>query len=784
MDFAQFDNEYNLKRLELIEPKNYNFQMWITPRFHEHYENNVYEEFTSDLITNYAQNIDLFIDVGAHYGFFSLLVGTANPDCEIIAFEPVPENYEILKLNFELNRLKNAEAINQAVSNVRTSALFNISTASDNCSFIQHPATPVLRQIEVQTVSLNEVLLKTKNHRTLIKIDTDGHELQVLQGFEDILRANDNIRLVLELNPKSCYLSGSSPEVLLNKLYSLGYECYFIHDREHILYRPEAAGANSWESILGESTYMNLLCIKRSNSINALFFSHSSELAGAERSLLELVKELINDYNTICTIVLPSHGPLESLLRKVGAATLTAPINWWCTGAELPDEGSVNQLFNQSFHWLTANLDILRRINPDVVLTNTLVIPWGGLAASMLKRPHIWMVNEFGEKDHGLKFYLPFRQVLEFIEASSDKIVTTSKAVQRELFSDQDSNMINTIYYFIDLSDKITPLEEPKDNKFLIPDAYHIIIYGTVMKSKGQDDAVRSVIELVKNRHRKVELLIVGSAQSGFQYYLQSIISSEGADDYIQIIPFHEDVLSIVNSVDLVLVCSKMEAFGRVIVEAMLMEKAIIATNSGGPAELVIDGETGLLYTPGNYLQLADQIERLLDDPGLQDKLVNNAHKLVRNTFTKERFGGEYHKMLVELKQKEFQKKEGISGFLASRYELLNQKLIIQATERDAFIQTLTAQIESLTAQIESLTAQIESLTAQIETLTAQVHSLTVQKNESDTLARSQAAQIQQLKFELEQNKAEVVSYALSRSWRITRPLRKFNRFIKGETND
>jgi GT2 family glycosyltransferase/glycosyltransferase involved in cell wall biosynthesis len=438
----------------------------------------------------------------------------------------------------------------------------------------------------------------------------------------------------------------------------------------------------------------------RSMSSKALFFSHSSALAGAELSMLELVKELTSDYETICTVILPSYGPLEKLLQQAGAATLIAPINRWCAGAEPPDKTKIGQLYSQSLGWLNENLHILSQINPDVVLTNTLVIPWGALAASLLKRPHIWMVNEFGELDHGLKFFLPFPQILSFIDESSDKIVTCSKVIQKELFPHLDSNKIKTIYYNIDIPDKRSIAEVPKDSYFLTPDACHLIISGFVMKSKGQEDAVHAVIELIKNRKRKVELVIAGNAQPDYQNYLEKIINTEDVSDFIHIIPFQENVISIVNSADIVLVCSRMEGFGRVTLEAMLMEKAVVAANTGGTKEMIFDGETGLLYTPGDYTGLADQIEKLLDDPSERLNLAHNAYRFARKNFTKEKFGGEYHKILMDLKNGEYQNKEEMSWFLTNQYQIL-----LEQTE--AGVQALTAQLADKEQAVQALTAQL-----------------------------------------------------------------------------
>lgn len=466
---------------------------------------------------------------------------------------------------------------------------------------------------------------------------------------------------------------------------------------------------------------------ERSATTNVLIFSHSSMLAGAERSMLEMVKELIADYSTVCTVVLPFHGPLEARLEQVGAATIITPLTWWCGHTEPPDEAKQRQLNSQSFGWLTENLGLLKRINPDVVLTNTLVSPWGAIAAALLKRPHVWMINEFGVADHGLKFFTPFSVVLEFIDSASDRIVTRSEAIRKELFPHLGSDRIRAIYIHIDPHEKAAS-EGPAKAVFRKKDAFRLVISGTIQKSKGQEEAVRAVIELVKHRGRQVELVLAGYAQAEFQAYLQEIIDSEGVSDCIHIVSFQEDVLAVVEAADAVLVCSRMEGFGRVTLEAMLMEKAIVATNTGGTPEMLCDGETGLLYSPGNVQQLADSIERLQEDPVERARLGRNAGQYASKKFTRARFGGEYHKILVDLKNKKYQEKVGISSFLVSQYQMLLEEkrdatrpLADRLAERDQEVQSLTARVAEREQEVQLLTARAAEREQAVTTLTAQV---------------------------------------------------------------
>ncbi len=65
----------------------------------------------------------------------------------------------------------------------------------------------------------------------------------------------------------------------------------------------------------------------------------------------------------------------------------------------------------------------------------------------------------------------------------------------------------------------------------------------------------------------------------------------------------------------MLLLCSRCEAFGRVVVEAMKRGRPVVVTSAGGAEELVVDSGGGLLYPPGDDAALADAIERLARDP-------------------------------------------------------------------------------------------------------------------------------------------------------------------------
>src|SRR4030042_3461411 len=153
--------------------------MYISPRYVHHYIKNKYEPFSSEVIVNYLKPNSTFVDVGAHFGYYSLLVSRCQKKTKIIAIEPVKENYEILKKNIKLNNIKNAKLYNFAASNKKEIKDFNLTEASDSAGFYEHPLTKTKKIIKVKSYPLDQIL---KNKKVdFIKIDVEGHEIAVLE---------------------------------------------------------------------------------------------------------------------------------------------------------------------------------------------------------------------------------------------------------------------------------------------------------------------------------------------------------------------------------------------------------------------------------------------------------------------------------------------------------------------------------------------------------------------------------------------------------------------------
>ena len=257
-----FQNEYSLDKVDKVPVGS--FQMFITPRYYEHYVRQQYERYSSEIVKNYLKPNSTFVDVGAHYGYYSLLAHHSCKNIKILAVEPVSENFEILKKNIALNRIEKSEVYNFAASNVTGFKEFNITEASDSAGFYEHPNVRTKKVIRIKTVRLDDMLENRKID--FVKIDVEGHEIPVLSGLSKTIANNKNILLLVEINPKLLEKAGFNFRDLLMKIECLGFEGYLIDEKRKRCYRL-SDNKYSLNRLMDMESYANILCIKNKTSL-------------------------------------------------------------------------------------------------------------------------------------------------------------------------------------------------------------------------------------------------------------------------------------------------------------------------------------------------------------------------------------------------------------------------------------------------------------------------------------------------------------------------------------
>jgi glycosyltransferase involved in cell wall biosynthesis len=421
---------------------------------------------------------------------------------------------------------------------------------------------------------------------------------------------------------------------------------------------------------------------------------------------------------------------LEALIRDTGASCVVAPYAWWCY---LPDEsgGGAAALDNALPGSLVSSVrdlvPLVADIDPDVICTQTIVIPWGAAVAAALGKPHIWSVCEYGELDHGLQFVPSFREIAADIERCSDFVFFAIKDIKSSLFPTLSDDRWDVLYRHIET-------ELPWEIASIAPSAprpLQLAIVGTLSATKGQADAIAAVA-LLKSRGLAVELTVVGRGQPEYLAELRRRVDALNLAQDVHFVDFLINPFPTMSRADVALVCSRREAFGRVAVEAMLLGKSVVYAAAGGITEYMRDGETGLSYPPGDTTALADRIETLLRDKDLRARLGAAAQAYARSAFTRDGFSGKFHRKALELRGSPARAQFPTSLLPALQRQLTASAELVETIEREkAGLQESLSRAERCLSDSSAALDQRTALLAE-----AQGRIATLETSLADTAAR------------------------------------------------
>ncbi len=372
------------------------------------------------------------------------------------------------------------------------------------------------------------------------------------------------------------------------------------------------------------------------------FVSHSAAKGGAERSLLELV-DTLKERGAECCIILPKNGSLINELEERGIEYYTFPYRWWMGGKDSPLWKRIARVILN----IIVIIPVLARIKQwkcDVVCTNTVTVCVGAFAARLLRLPHLWYIREFGYEDHGLVFDLGSKLSLWLMDCLSTICIANSYAIAKKYRQFIEPSKVKVVYQSVSVPQGISAEEVTVTPNTGIK----CVIVGALQEGKRQEEAILAIGELV-HAGINAELLIVGDGNPKYRDYLQKLVSENELDRYVKFIGYVENPFPFVKSADVVLMCSRNEAFGRVTVEAMKIGKPVIGARSGGTIELIRDGFNGFLYTPGDYKELATKIKYLYEHPDVAQDMGYNGLQWATERFTQERYGEEVLTILQQL---------------------------------------------------------------------------------------------------------------------------------------
>jgi glycosyltransferase involved in cell wall biosynthesis len=355
-----------------------------------------------------------------------------------------------------------------------------------------------------------------------------------------------------------------------------------------------------------------------------VYVGHCARLAGAELALVRLLSALPD---VQAHLILGEEGPLVSRLLEAGISVEVLPMGE--RARSLPRESVrvgalplASALASATYVGRLARR--LRRLQPDLVHTNSLkAAVCGTLAARLVGLPVVWHA-----RDQMTPMWLP----------------TAAIGLVRLLASRAASAVI------ADTESTLLTLRLPRDRGVVVPSPIdyegiagrsrerrnggplRVGVVGRIAPVKGQDLFLRAFARAFPRGPERA--VVVGAplfGEDAFEHELRPLADRLGLGDRVEFLGFQEDIAATLADLDVLVNSSVVpEALAQVVVEGMAARLPVLAPFAGGPAEVIEQDVTGILYRPGDLHALSAGLRRVASDGALRRRLGANAQSKAR----------------------------------------------------------------------------------------------------------------------------------------------------------
>lgn len=335
---------------------------------------------------------------------------------------------------------------------------------------------------------------------------------------------------------------------------------------------------------------------------SVLCVSLSRQIGGAERSLLT-VGPLLDSIGWSVALAAPP-GAVTREARSLGLRV--HEVHWFDVPA-ISEPGGTTKRYPvrrlvRSMASSVLNVGLLallvRRARADVVMSNSFAAhPFVVFGAKALRIPSVLYLRDIAQPGRG-------RRVLERCARSASATIAISRAVADTVV--KGSPMIVT--------NPVAPPSLPDGAPEWRTGRPTVGFIGRIDPGKGLEDLIGAA-HLVD-----ADFVVAGGRHTGSPEYERTIrrLAAAVPDGRMRFIGRVDGPGAVLGAIDALVVPSRMEPWGRVAAEALLAGVPVVAANAGGLPEIIEDGRNGLLFDPGEVVELAACLRRLLGDSDLR----------------------------------------------------------------------------------------------------------------------------------------------------------------------
>ena len=332
-----------------------------------------------------------------------------------------------------------------------------------------------------------------------------------------------------------------------------------------------------------------------------LFISPTGTLDnGAEISIVNLMKFLVEKGYRVLNVFpdykVPSQEEYQAELQKAGIETYgLSAVKWWWE--EAPGGSPANHFLRVKSY--NKNVKDIRNIivenTVDLVISNTVNVFQGALAAAYENVKHFWLIHEFPDGEFGY-----YKEKLDFIDRFSDEIFAVTGALTENL---QHYFHKRKIYSFA----PYTHIESVESVKTESSYQHRIISVGRLTERKNQLELIKAFQLL---NLEGTELVFLGGWNADYKQICDDYIAEHQLKS-VSFLGHVDDPWSMITDKDLAVFTSSMETFGLVYVESVLNGiPTILSDNAGHRSAFEYMNEQGHMYRLGDL----DALTRTISD--------------------------------------------------------------------------------------------------------------------------------------------------------------------------
>jgi len=380
-----------------------------------------------------------------------------------------------------------------------------------------------------------------------------------------------------------------------------------------------------------------------------LFIHHGGSIGGAATALFETLKKIDRK---ICRVIviLPEEGPFSDMLAKEGIEYRIIPLAvfYYCSLAKSVSlrklvKNPIN-LIKNIFKNIPGNVvhlsAFLKETNPEVVVINSASLLLSGIVAKIMGKRVVWHIREIISTD-GSKALINI--IAAIISRTSERVIVLSEFSRRNMEALRVKNIslvpdgidVNKFYRRSVAEDDFLKHGLRRGDKV-------VGFVGQIFREKGW----RTLLEasfLVVDKVPGAKFLIVGTSymieRKDIKYVdpfkeqrddvvFRRVVNDMKLNKNFVFLGQRSDVGSILPLMDcLVFPSIAPEPLPHAIMEAMACGIPVVASNIGAVSEMVLDGTTGILFEPGNVLQLSQHLVRFLGDREGKNRLAQAARR-------------------------------------------------------------------------------------------------------------------------------------------------------------